>query len=302
MTYAHDLVSWEAAEPLGKVPGSDWLCPQYGVESLEMAHAWGPVTDADVQLLAAGRAQHLMLYRYPEGQHYVEAVDSDTGKVLTHPDDLQRYDSLERSTFRYVNAFSSTYPLPLGVGYELRGVEGYGDEGVRTTVQGAQVPESQPDCLYRRRSRMRVLPAAHKLDIEAHSASNVLPDAIAMLKISQTMCDAQAVLRIERLDDAHTLYGGLRLCMDTSGQAVRVGVHGCYRGEPLGLPDVGAGAAGEMQYIDDTVMRGRILDAFARAVGFDRWRGLDLRMTASGLYQAMAARDYSVTNVLVSAA
>ncbi len=289
MTYEHDLdlVTWDTAEPLGKVPGSEWVRPQYDAASLQIAYTYGPVTDDDVRTLAGGRDSHLELFCFPEGQHFVRAVDSATGTQLVRQQDLLRYAG-QHDKGGYVQAFTHGRPLSLVAGYELAGLESVPD-GVQTTITGSSVSSEAADYGDRLQTMMTVVPAAHEIRLAAESATELLPEGHVRVEIAQQFGRTHGQLRLQGLAT------GLAVTFNAQGAAHTV----CAYGEVLGINGLAPVRTGEFVPLEYEDQKCRALTLLAEAMGLNEWNGLDLRMTASGLYQAMTVHGCDITKVLV---
>jgi hypothetical protein len=300
MEVKQDIVSWGQAELIGPVPGSGWLCPKIDVDQLVAVHKLGgTVTPEDVRYLADGRDQHLNLYHYPEGEEYVEIVDTETGAVLTDPKDLNQYlTNRPMSNYGTINAFSGVR-LPISGARDIVHVINY-QEGTQTAIQPAEVPGD--DYLPRLRTIMRITPAIRQLMMHGESYTDIIDGGMVTLAITQKGATVKGGLRIDQHVSGNSLAGGhLSINLDAGGQARELWVCNLGLLRIIGVQDASRMYFDETIPVEDSTVQRGILNPLAEVLGMPEWNGLDLRLTASGLYAAMAAKSYDLTKILVPA-
>jgi hypothetical protein len=308
----HSLAGWEQAEPLGKIEGSEWVNPVNGLQTLEDMHQLGGrITDEDVRMLADGRDQHLELFGLPEGYRYARIVDSSTGQVLTRPGDDRKYNGLSscscgtgHSAATFDSILNSQF-IPLEGDKEITNIINL-DKGTQTTVKPTEVDLHKPDYKSRSRTAARLLPDAREFHIETQAPVGTIHNANGTLTIKQDDTKTSGELVIYQTErDGHTVGGQIGLKLDGAGQIEKMQVYKSGLLRTLGIR-TGAVFRGNRQAtmrewatVTDPTQQQQIVEVLAEALGMDCWNGLNLRLTASGLYKAMGRRDLDLTSVLV---
>jgi hypothetical protein len=309
----YSLAGWEQAEPLGKIEGSEWVNPTNGTQTLADVHQLGGrVTAEDVRVLADGRDQHLELFRLPEGYKYVRIVDSATGQALTGVDDDKKYSGHSSSCgcgtghgIATTPSILDGRPVPIEGNKAITEIINL-DEGTQTTVRPTAVGLHEPDYISRSRTLARFLPAAHELYINAETPVGAIDKANGKITIRQDDQKISGELLVcQNMSDGYTVGGQIGLTLNRAGQVETMQIYKSGLLRTLGVRP-GSVFTGNKQAtmsewanVTDPAQQQQIAEALAEALGMDDWNGLDLRLTASGLYKTMGQRNFDFTSALV---
>lgn len=301
-----DLVSWNSPEHQGKIPGSDWVCPVGDLRELANAEMAGvSITDAVVQeLLPESRAQHLELTRYPEGYLEVKIADSE-GRELTDARSQYQYGGLGGCTCGgnrespTVTSVLWDRPIDLGDGKEIWSVR-RDDDGLRTSIRPTQVPSAAMDHEARFRTGSDISPQGRHLAVRTEGSIRAIDQGHAQVVVLQN--GAKRGGRITTWISGHNAnHGAVEVGLGPTGQVRTLKV--CRDGL---LKAIGANVTVDLRESDgwgevtDPRKQSVVVDAMAEALGLEGgWRGLDLKLTASGLYTAMGRRNFDPTSALV---
>lgn len=297
------LVSWDSPEDLGKIPGSEWVCPVGRVDRLgAIENSGGTVTDELIREHAKGRPQHLSLIQFPEGYHAAMIIDSETGEQLADTRASYRYDGLISCDCGAIHNTPAVTAVLSGRSIDLpddRQVAGLynANDGSQTVVHPTKVSESEPDYISRLRTAVHVTPQSNRLYITTEGKVESIDNCYAQLDIQERDSKIEGKLLLWVSDDWNT--GQVNIVLDPNGRTKELKLH------ELGfLKVLGVGVDSEFDHngwaeVTDPKQQDRILDATAEALGFEAWQGLDLRLTASGLYAALGRRNLDPASILV---
>lgn len=291
MNEALHVVSWDEATNLGKVPGSEWVCPTGDLGAIGAIHNVGKhIIDEDVRIMADGRWQHLTLLQFPEGYHAVHIIDTETGRILTDAKRTKRY-------VGFVTARTATHcspgtvsfllgrPINLDDGKQITSVE-HLTGGVHTTLQPAQGTTYDYSLAL---SRVSLSPQARELDMLVAGKIGGLD--LAMFHVRETNSKVTGTLVIPLTKGGAR--GRINLDLNAEGQAEKLTVSrsGSLRLLGLHISTDPHSEKNDQQAVTDPDQQSLALDVAAEALGFDSWKGLDLKATAAGLYAAIGQRD-----------
>lgn len=308
MSEPASLVSWDSHEERGKILGSDWVCPTGSLDELgAFERDGGVVTDEVIQDLADGRPQHLELIEFPEGYKAVKVVDSETGDVLTGERHTSRYAGIISCNcgalhdIPAVTSVISQNAFPIGEGVEVASVYN-SSGGTQTVLKPVEVDRSEPDYLDRLRTATHITPQANKLFMAAEGQVGAIEGGHAILNVQEKDSNIESKLMI-LVGSGSENTGQLNLDLGADGQVEKVAVFKSGLLEALGVSvSCELDSRSHWGEIVDPKQRAIVLDAAAEAIGFDeRWHGIDLKLTASGLYAAMGKRNPDPASLLVPA-
>ena len=286
-----NVVSWDKATNLGKVSGSEWVCPTGDLEAIGAIHNIGKcINDEDVRVMADGRRQHLTLIQFPEGYHAVHIIDTDTGRILTDAKHTKRYVGFATSrTATHCSpgtvGFLLGQPINLDGGKQITSVENL-TGSVHTTLQPIQGTTYDYSLAL---SRINISPQARELDMIVAGKIGGLD--LAMFNVRETNSKVTGTLAIPLTKGG--VRGRINLDLNAEGQAEKLTVSKSGSLQLLGL-HIGTDSPSEkndQQAVTDPDQQNLALDVAAEALGFGSWKGLDLKATAAGLYAAMGRRD-----------
>lgn len=308
MSEVASLVSWDQAVEQGKIPGSDWVRPTAPLGTIgKFERSGGIVTDEVITELAGGHPQHLEMTAYPEGYQAVKIVDSETGRVMTESRHASSYGGLiscNCGAFHNVPSFNSVLSgrdISLTDGRVLSSVNIFG-RGTESVIQPAAVSEFEPDYIPRIRTGAHVNPSARNLDVYTEGRMAAIEGGHVKLDVREKDATKVGAKLTAWVSSTWDTLGQINLELDATGQVERLMV--CKDGflKILGVRiDLGLKADnGYWGEIVDPKQQALVLDATAEAFGFgEKWKGLDLKLTASGLYAAMGQRNFDPSTILV---
>jgi hypothetical protein len=300
------LVSWDALQDLGKIPGSDWMCPVGSLDALgAIARDGRPITDETIKEYAQGRQQHLEAVKFPEGYRAVKVIESETGRVLTGEGATYRYAGLTNCNCGAIHdtpavtSVLSERPIDISEGREITSVYNFHD-GTQTVTTPKEVGKSEPDYISRLRTTANITPQSRSLYVAMEGSVGPIGNTQARLEIRQNNLKIMGEL-VMFASDGWGNTGQLNLGLDKDGQVEKLSVYKRGFLEALGVNagDFESSPSSNWVEIVDSRQQALVLGAMAEALGFGTWQGLDLRSTASGLYAAMGRRNLDLTSVLV---
>lgn len=308
MSEVRDLVSWNEAEELGKIEGTDWVCPVGSIDTLGDVHRLGgEITDEDITVLANGRDQHLAVTQFPEGYKAVKIINSETGAVLTDYDAAYRYFGLYscacgNSCGAAVASVMTGRRLPLDDDHELSNLTNPA-QGTQSLISPIAVSPDDLDAARRERTYAQITPQGRELYIRTGGNLGAFERSGVDLDIRQSNDRVGAELSLSVMDEIANVIGQVTMDLDQAGAVSKLMVYRAGWLEAIGMQvssdfefDLRTGWGKAVNERTQT----RVLDATAEALGFGAsWTGLDLKMTAAGLYAAMSKRDLQVSSVLV---
>jgi hypothetical protein len=293
------LVTWEAAEPLGKIEGTDWVSLG-DADALRRAIIPGEHVPEEMAAVFAGeRALHLALFRYPEGYEAVEVVDSATGDTVWGNENMQRFAGYTITDRGNVGSIMPTSPLrwgkiAIGNGLEIWSLDSSETLGTTTSIRPTPTgDQADPSAIDRERTRVEITPKAREIYLTASTTPDVITDIGMSVIIKQQYGRTEGELCVSTL--SHENPGYLTLLLNETGSVVAMRATQGKLFDALGLQidkcDTGM--------ITDATVQQRIYDALAATYGPNLNNGIVLRESAMGIYRAMGTPGYDIGSVLV---
>jgi len=295
-----ELVTWDAPHSMGKILGSDWDCPTNFFELRVDARASG-VSDRELLPDVVDRRQHLEMDEYPEGYPAVRIVDSNTGKNLRDVDANYGYARTRRDDGILVVPILEDRPIPAMDGRDITEAYNHAGRGTTTVVRPHSAePQSEPWRRY-----LDIAPQKRLIEVRADGDLKSVEGAKLSVSAAQEHGHTTGHLDFW-LNPEGDSTGELAVQLYGSGRVNRVWCRGRGFLKALGVNtenlDLYFSHDDEYEPVMNAKDRRLILGAAAEALGLDRWRQLDLRLTASGLYKVLGQPDLDPSTALVSRA
>lgn len=305
MSEVQGIITWEVAEDLGKIEGSDWVFPAYDIDDKGREHALGEELDYRGTLkMPADRRQYLSLVQFPEGYHAARVVGGN-GEELTSLSSLRRYQRVLHCSCGQPHGANATKtlagtPSPLQGGKELRGVYNYPD-GPQSVIKPI-VGDHDPDYLEKFQTGLKINPNARKLSIYSEGPVESMEDTRAQVEIKEEngTPEMNLILWVSRMYESSGL---IDMKVGPNGVPTELNIHKTGLLKALGIkPEQGGFAFKEGSgwgQAEDKKKEAQVLRAMSEALGLGTWTGFDLKMTAAGLYKAMGQSNLDPSSVLV---
>jgi hypothetical protein len=305
------LVSWDAGENLGKIKGSEWICPSE--ECLEdvgyLVAMREQITDQDL-LESGGRKHHLELLKFPEGYHAALVIDSKTGDEQTGIFSACRVGGVCRCGVAHEPGVTvpvlAGHPLPLEGGRELSEVFNLGTE-TRSTITSTAIRYAELGYPYGRLA-VCIIPQSRWLEAVMEGNTEVLPDTYVRIQLTEGDDGIKAGLHVLSKSEFGTIWDRdvqAIFKLDARGRVTSLCDYKDGLFELLGVR-VEREAMSGYQFngwadVTDQRQQQKALTAAAEALGSEQGERLDLYLTASGLYAAMEKRSFDPAASLVFA-
>lgn len=300
------LVSWDEVQNMGRIPGSDWVCPngRKTLRSLGLLDAAGVEIDDELILLCGGQRQHLELLQFPEGFQAAQIVNSETEAVLTEERSATRYFGLHncatvKNEPRETSAVGGSRHIPFGSDRQISLIENMVEfHATRTVIR----PDPDNRCF-----ELSIIPGIQAMGLRANGRLPIFDSENTVGSCEVNAADKSNAVRgrVEFSISSQAMgwcEGSIKLVLDRFGQAGTMEVD-----RPKILAAIGLSASDVTVHernvveISDEGERTAVLDALANKLGYPRWSGYDLRSTATNLYAAFGDVDLTVANALVPA-
>lgn len=272
------LVTWREPTEIGMLAGSEWVIP-----SLE----------GDYPGL---RPRHLEAVRYLEGYIAAYAVDSVTGEKRTDPEHSYRFSGMygRGDLFRYVPSFTVTQtqpPIDIGDGKQIRSVRNH-DFVTETHIEPADAGRPFTRVIITPERKMLFVEGEGKIGKRGYGflncqQGNVGPEPRASLVVGMARDGSKGRERLCADLDAN---GQLRNLRTRKGMLKKLGFRKLAKQFDFEY---------DWTSISDRSQQTDIMNSVAEMLGMDEWRGLDLRLSAAGLYANLGKPDLDIAKVLV---
>lgn len=310
------LVTWDAPENLGKVPESDWICPVGDVTMLSLYEMLGGEVDDDaIRRWADGRPQHLELLQYPEGYHALQVVDSESGQVLQDGAASREYSSYQQY-IEDCNVRSGFYTEPgtrFIIAPELGGQQLNLDEGRRMTlfsisrgtsyiaVHSRPFSTKESDAETRLRGSLILWPQTKSMTLSSYGKAGDFEGEVTIMIAEGRGLSATGMIQIEA-NDPESRHETIMLSLDGHGQVTAVDADSRstkilrkFGADPSTISWSPTGNGRITNPDDQQRVAGNVAEIFALG---QTWEGIDLRLTAAGLY-AMFGQDRPDLNQII---
>lgn len=301
MSATESLINWDGARNLGKIPGSEWLCPTAeDLSSLGAVHRMsGSVTEDDIRIFADGRDQYYRLKQYPEGQYAVDIIDAETEGIRTGSRYEVMYkglgscscgESFEGPTVVH-RTFDESFPLPDG--REIALVASL--HGMTTVIKPTN--GTGPE-------KTEIVPERRSFTMKKMGGVGPLDRATMWLTFNQTGGRVGAELQLSQLtglDCEAWKTSSVTLKLNGSGQPTEVSINKKQLLDSLGVA-LKAGIYEEADgytKIRDPAEIAKVTNGIATVLGMHNWTGIDLRRTAANIYASMGKPDFDMATSLV---
>ncbi len=297
------LATWNEVESLGKIPDSEWVCQTPDSKALEVIHELGGnAPDTEVLRTADDRNHHLEMIRFPEGYEAVRIINSEKDQPPTDSSTAYRYGGTFTSNCRRLYGpcaipVPNGSPIPLESGREITSVRNF-EWGTQSIIKPT-VDKNDSDDIHRLNTGVVITPESKGLIVAAEGTIRAIPDAhmtIDMQEENGSLATEIAAYISGPFDKA----GHVKLELDENGGLNRFRLYRLGFLKAIGFDTSGIEITPQTGWVTlDESQQARIVDATAEALGMERWSGLDLRLTASGLYAAMGQGNFDPSTLLI---
>jgi hypothetical protein len=253
-----------------------------------------------------GRPSRLEAVQYPEGYIAIRAVDILTGEALGDPTYSDSASAPERGSDQ-----ESRYPIPkirrlypavdIGDDRQITALRYHNDYTIQTDVTPAQS---------RLFTRAFITPHKKTLFVEGKGGAGDNRRAFGHLQIQQgNVGPEMRGCIVVGIGSGKRRMETSRVCadLDTQGQLSSERPIRAQRRvlQKLGLKRLASRLTypegADWTEISDKTQQIDVMDAVAKLLGMDKWRGLDLRLSAAGLYAALGKSNLNIADVIVPA-
>lgn len=275
-----DLVSWDKPTDLGKIPGSEWVCPA-GIrdEDAKRAERLGLQRLVDWRLRElGGRTQHLQQLQYPEGFHAVQIIDSETGEVRTDHKNTRRQPILPVGEL--------PRPFRLATGGLLTYMDSDLGFGTETVIRSSLEP-NEDGYTY-----MNIKPEVRHLAITSKGRSGNQDDSRVTLTVAQSDWQMWGNLYISSENHTELDFG-----FDEKGRITKLQADGDALEQWLGGTFYYTGPKYRCK-IPRTTDRTRVVNKLTEELGIEPWSDIDLRLTAASMYRAISSNKVNPLDLI----